>query len=256
MSDPFGLDGRVALVTGGAGRLGEAFARALLAAGAEVVLAGRGPDRLAECAARLGDERVSFVAADVASEESVAELFAEVERTTGGADILVNNAAIASDAPLGEVTEEGLASVLSTNVTGVVLCAQRAAESMRSKGAGKIINIGSIYGTVATSPSLYEGTEMVRASIPYVASKSALVNLTRDLAIRLAPENIQVNMLSPGGVEAGQPLEFRERYVARTPAGRMATPADPAGTLVFLASAASDYVVGQNIHVDGGFTAW
>ncbi len=256
MSDPFRLDGRVAVVTGGGGRLGEAFGRALLAAGAEVVLTGRSSDRLEACKERLGGERITVVPADVAREGSVAELFADVERATGGADVLVNNAAIASDAPLGEITEADLSSVLATNVTGVVLCAQRAAETMRSKGAGKIINIGSIYGSVATSPSLYEGTEMVRASVPYVAAKSALVNLTRDLAIRLAPANIQVNMLSPGGVEAGQPREFQERYVARTPAGRMATPADPAGALIFLASPASDYVVGQNIHVDGGFTVW
>jgi NAD(P)-dependent dehydrogenase (short-subunit alcohol dehydrogenase family) len=97
---------------------------------------------------------------------------------------------------------------------------------------------------------------MVQASPPYVASKAALLTLTRDLAVRLAPWNIQVNMLSPGGVEADQPEAFRRNYERRTPAGRMARPDDAGGALVFLAAPASDYVTGQNILVDGGFTIW
>lgn len=256
MTDPFRLDGKIALVTGGGGRLGSAFASALAAAGAQVVLAGRDRGRLDAAAERLPADHAEVVPVDVADPDSVASLFEGVEGRFDGPDLLVNGAAIATDAPFGEVTADALASVLAANVTGVVLCAQRAAPIMRRKGGGKIINIGSIYGTVAPDPRLYEGTEMVRASAPYVASKSALVNLTRDLAVRLAPWNIQVNMLSPGGVEAGQPASFQERYVARTPAGRMATPADITGTLVYLASEASDYVAGQNIHVDGGFTVW
>jgi NAD(P)-dependent dehydrogenase (short-subunit alcohol dehydrogenase family) len=127
---------------------------------------------------------------------------------------------------------------------------------MDAAGGGKIVNIGSIYGTVAPNPSLYEGSELVRASPPYVVSKAALVNLTRDLAVRLAPRNIQVNMVSPGGIEEDQPAEFKRRYAERTPAGRMGTPDDVAGAVVFLSSKASDYITGQNLHVDGGFTSW
>ena len=256
MSSPFSLDGRVALVTGGGGRLGSTFARALVAAGARVLLAGRSDERLAAVVNELGAERVSALQADVADESSIAAIFAQVQESEGRLDVLVNNAGVASDAPFGELTAAQLHQVLAVNVVGTALCSQRAAALMGPAGGGKIVNIGSIYGTVAPSPFLYEGSEMVRASAPYVASKSALVNLTRDLAVRLAPQNIQVNMVSPGGIEADQPDEFKRRYVQRTPAGRMGQPEDVAGAVVYLSSSAADYVTGQNLHVDGGFTAW
>ena len=256
MTDLFSLDGRVGVVTGGGGRLGSRFAEGLVAAGAQVVLAGRQQERLDAVVEKLGKDRAAGVSTDVADAASVAALFEEAEQRFGGVDVVVNSAAIATDEPLGEVTAAGLERVLAVNVVGAVFCTQSAAPIMRRRGGGKIVNIGSIYGTVAPDSRLYEGTDMVRASPSYVASKSALVNLTRDLAARLAPSNIQVNMLSPGGVDAGQPAPFRERYVARTPAGRMTTPDDSTGTLVYLSSSASDYVTGQNIHVDGGFTVW
>jgi NAD(P)-dependent dehydrogenase (short-subunit alcohol dehydrogenase family) len=251
VSSPFSLDGRIALVTGGGGRLGSAIARGLAASGARVVVTGRDADRLAAVGAAAALE------ADLADEASIAGLFAELEGREGGLDILVNNAGTAADAPLGRVTAAQLHEVFAVNVVAATLCTQRAAPLLAARGGGKVVNVGSIYGTVAPDPSLYEGSEgMVRASPPYVASKAALVNLTRDLAVRLAPQNIQVNMVSPGGIEAGQPAEFKRRYAARTPAGRMGTPGDVVGAVVFLASSAADYVTGQNVHVDGGFTAW
>ena len=233
MTDLFRLDGRTALVTGGAGRIGSAIADALAAAGASVIASGREQ-------------------ADVTQDDQLDALFGGI----GELDILVNCAGRASAEQLGSITRDEFNAVLDLNVTSVVLCAQRAAPLMEARGGGKIVNVGSIYGSVGANRSLYEGTDMVQASAAYVAGKSALVNLTRDLAVQLAPLNIQVNMLSPGGVEAGQPEQFQERYRSRTPAGRMATPEDMAGTAVYLATAASDYVTGQNILVDGGFTSW
>jgi NAD(P)-dependent dehydrogenase (short-subunit alcohol dehydrogenase family) len=256
MSSPFSLEGRVALVTGGSGRLGTAFARALAAAGAHVVLAARSGDMLAAVVRELGADQAAALQVDLGDESSVAALFDELERSEGRLDILVNNAGVATDAPLEQVTAAQLHEVFAVNVVGATLCSQRAASLMAGAGGGKIVNIGSIYGTVAPSASLYEGSKMVRASPPYIASKSALVNLTRDLAVRLAPKNIQVNMVSPGGIEGDQPDEFKRRYLERTPAGRLGTPEDVAGAIVFLSSAASDYVTGQNLHVDGGYTSW
>jgi 2-deoxy-D-gluconate 3-dehydrogenase len=256
VTSPFSLDGRVALVTGGGGRLGTAFARALALAGARVVLAGRNGEALAAVVDELGADRAAALQVDVGDESSVSALFDELAGSEDRLDVLVNNAGIATDAPLGQVTAAQLHEVFAVNVAGATLCSQRAAPLMQAAGGGKIVNIGSIYGTVAPNPSLYDGSEMVRASLPYVASKSALVNLTRDLAVRLAPQNIQVNMVSPGGIEEDQPAEFKRRYAERTPAGRMGTPEDVAGAVVFLSSTASDYVTGQNLHVDGGFTSW
>lgn len=256
MTSIFSLEGRLAVVTGGGGRLGAAAARALVQAGANVVVAGRSRSALDAVVAELGVERASALEVDLAGESSISALFEELERAHSGLDVLVNNAGVAVDAPLEHVTAAQLHEVYAVNVVAAVLCAQRAAASMAARGGGKIVNVGSIYGTVAPNPSLYEDAEMVRASPAYVASKSALVNLTRDLAVRLAPVNVQVNMVSPGGIEAGQPEPFRRRYAERTPARRLGTPEDVGGAIVFLSSAASDYVTGQNLHVDGGFTAW
>jgi 2-dehydro-3-deoxy-D-gluconate 5-dehydrogenase len=241
----FRLDGKVALVTGAGGQLGTAFAKALADAGATVIATGRDESKLE------GHERA--IAADLSIEADIERLLDEV----GELDILVNNAGSASRERFGEVTKADMDAVLSLNVTSVLLCSQRAAPIMRRRGGGKIVNVGSIYGNVGGDRRLYEeAPDMVQVSPVYAASKSALVNLTRDLAVQLAPWNIQVNLLSPGGVEAEQQRSFKQRYAARTPAGRMGRPEDMAGTAVYLASSASDYVTGQQIVVDGGFTAW
>jgi 2-dehydro-3-deoxy-D-gluconate 5-dehydrogenase len=253
MNEPFRVDERIALVTGGSGLLGDAIARALAHAGARVIVSGRDRSKLQRTAAAVGGIAID---ADLASEGSIADLFAQIEREVGGLDILVNNAGTASAAGLEELTADELQRVFAVNVAAPALCARHAAASMSTRGGGKVVNIGSIYGTVAADQGLYDGAEMVRCSPAYAASKSALVNLTRDLAIRLAPLNVQVNLVSPGGIEAGQPQSFHDRYVARTPAGRMGKPDDVVGTVVYLCSPASDYVTGQNIHVDGGFTSW
>jgi NAD(P)-dependent dehydrogenase (short-subunit alcohol dehydrogenase family) len=253
----FELSDRVALITGAGGRLGSAFAAALASAGARLVLTGRNSDRLRSTAEAVRPGRAEVIPADLSKPDDIEALFDRIERSDGGLDILVNNAGVARDARLGQVSAEDFHEVLTVNVVAAYLCAQRAAPLMRARGGGKVVNVGSIYGSVAVDTRIYEGAaEMVQGSAPYVASKSALIILTRDLAVRLAPWNIQVNMLSPGGVEADQPAAFRLNYEARTPAGRLAQPEDVTGTLVYLAASASDYVTGQNILVDGGFSCW
>jgi NAD(P)-dependent dehydrogenase (short-subunit alcohol dehydrogenase family) len=255
MTDQFDLSGKTALVTGGSGRLGRAFAAALTERGARVIVSGRRvSDLIATCEA-TGAE--AYVCADLRNEADITSLFDELDSRAAHVDILVNNAGQAigtgPEGPRAAQFEE----VLALNVTALYICAQHAAVRMRKRGGGKIINVGSIYGLVAPDDRLYEGSSgMVSASAPYVASKSALVALTKELAVRLARDNIQVNLVSPGGVEADQPAEFRRRYAARTPAGRMAHPEDIAGVVVFLASDAANYVTGHNLVVDGGFTVW
>jgi gluconate 5-dehydrogenase len=256
VTGPFDLAGRRALVTGGGGRLGQAIAAALAAAGADVVLAGRELDRLERAAEALGPRSAGVQQLDVSDEDSIAAGFDAIEGAGGPIQILVNNAGVASPAGFEDVTAAEFARVLETNVTGAFLCARRAVPGMRELGGGKIVNVGSIYGSVAADQRIYEGSDMVRSSSPYAASKSALLNLTRDLAVRLAASNIQVNMVSPGGIAADQPAAFKEAYERRTPAGRLAEPGDVGPTAVYLGSSASDYVTGQNILVDGGFTAW
>lgn len=256
MSDgAFELTGRLALVTGASGRLGSAFARALAAAGADVIVTGRDAGRLAVTSAALGSSAAGSVVADLASSTGVDALFDDLERDHSRLDILVNNAAVAVRAPFGELTSSILHELYAVDVVAPLLAAQRAATLMPV--GGKIVNIGSIYGVAGVDTRLYDGAdEMIPASPAYVACKGALVAVTRDLAVQLAARNIQVNLLSPGGIAAGQPAQFQERYASRTPAGRMGQPEDVEGTLVWLCSRASDYVTGQNILVDGGFTAW
>jgi NAD(P)-dependent dehydrogenase (short-subunit alcohol dehydrogenase family) len=249
----FDLSDKVALVTGGGGRLGAAIAAALRACGARVVVTGRDVEQLERLRRDLGGETLA-IPADLADETAIDRLFAAAEEQAGGLDILVNNAGVARDAPLGSVRSRDFAEVLHLNVTAAYLCAQRALPLFR--GGGKIVNIGSIYGTLAADDRIYEGSELVRASAPYLASKAALVQLTRDLAVRLAARNIQVNCVSPGGIEAGQPEEFQRRYAARVPAARMATPDDVVGAVVYFASSASNYTTGQNLVIDGGLSAW
>jgi NAD(P)-dependent dehydrogenase (short-subunit alcohol dehydrogenase family) len=257
VTDPFDLSGRTALITGATGRLGRAFSHALSTAGSRMILTGQCAERLDALSEDLGPSAIATVAADLSTGEGVDAVFEAVERLGIGLDVLVNNAGIASSAKFGSLAAKDFGGVYAVNVIAAALCSQRAAMMMRERGGGKIVNIGSIYGSVAPDPAVYAGAdEMVQASSPYVASKAALLALTRDLAVRLAPWNIQVNMLSPGGVQAGQPEAFRHNYERRTPAGRMGRPEDVGGALIFLAAPASDYVTGQNILVDGGFTVW
>lgn len=248
------VEGQVALVTGAAGRLGSAIAGRLAADGAQVWLTGRDRMRLELLAAELGDRCCGVVLADLRREADVDALFANIGSPL---DVLVNNAGRASGVPYEEVGAAEFLDVLALNVVGTFLCTRRAADAMARRGGGRIVNVGSIYGSVAIDQRLYEGSlAMPRGSVPYVASKSALVTLTRELAVRLAPQNIQVNLVSPGGVRADQPEAFQRAYRERTPQGRLAEPADVAGAVRFLASEDAGYITGQNLLVDGGFTSW
>jgi len=246
----FDLTGRVAVVTGGNGGIGLGMARGLAEAGASVVVAARDAAKAEGAVAELGG-RSAFIPLDVADETSCHAMIGQTADRFSRLDILVNNAGTSIRKPPETYTAAEWHAVLDTNLTGAFLCAQAAHPVMKRSGAGKIINIGSMF---ALFGSAY--------AAPYAASKGALVQLTKSLAAAWAADNIQVNAVLPGWIDTELTRDARrqvaglhERVLARTPAGRWGIPEDLAGVAVFLASAASDFITGAAIPVDGGFSA-
>jgi gluconate 5-dehydrogenase len=249
----FDLTGRTAFVTGSSRGIGLALAKGLLQAGARVVIHGRDNARAASAAAQLaeetgGDTMVSTF--DITSLGAVDDGVAEIEAAWGTPDILVNNAGIQRRAPFLEFTVADWDDLVATNLTSAFLVSQRVARGMVERGSGKIINIGSVQ------------SQLARPSIaPYSATKGGIVMLTKGLCADLGPQGVQVNALAPGyfATELTSALvenpEFTQWVKTRTPAGRWGNVEDLVGGLVYLASAAWDFVNGQTIYVDGGMTA-
>jgi NAD(P)-dependent dehydrogenase (short-subunit alcohol dehydrogenase family) len=256
------MDGRVALVTGGAGHLGRAFAEALLEAGARVVLVDRDAEACRARALEVAQKgQASGLGCDLSDARAIPELLARVLDEHGRLDVLVNNAAYTGASglpgyavPLAAQTVEAWRAALDVNLTAPFALALAAREALVTSGTGAIVNVSSIYGRVGPNLSLYEGTAMGNPAA-YGASKGGLEQLTRHLATALAP-SVRVNAIAPGGILRGQPETFRRKYEALTPMGRMATEEDFKAAALYLASDASAYVTGQVLVVDGGFTAW
>ena len=245
----FDLRGKVAIVTGGNGGIGEGLARGLLECGATVVIAGRNETKNAIAVAELGKiGPVSAVATDVADEKQCQALIAETVRRHGGLDILFNNAGISSGGlHPHQISLEHWHKVVDTNLTAAFVLSNAAYPEMKKRGGGKIINIGSM------ASHLGHGSMAV-----YGATKAGILGLTKACASSWAPDNIQVNAILPGYIDTDmtkrlQATEMHPRGVARTAAGRLGTPDDFAGIAAFLASSASDFVTGADIAVDGGF---
>lgn len=269
----FRLDGRVAVVTGGAGLYGSVIATALAEAGATVVIASRNLARCEERAAQLRDSgyRTLAMPLDLTDDGSIMALKDRVVAAFGHVDILFNNAAGRAAGTAEEQMRRGFAAprlsmdgmtrpqweaAMAVNASGLFICAQVFAEQMKVQGnGGNIVNISSIYGMVGPTFPIYEGTQM---TVPpdYAFAKGGIINFTRYLATWYAPYGIRVNCISPGGYYAGQPEAFVRNYERRVPLGRMARWNDLKGAAVFLASDASQYITGQNLAVDGGWTAW
>ena len=231
-----GLAGRLAVVTGALGNLGPVWTAALAGAGARVVgldvREGEGVER-----------------ADVTDRAALERVLADV----GTPAVLVNNAGI--DAPPGG-GEGDFARTLEVNVSGLHNATEIFGRAMCTAGGGSIVNIGSLYASIAPIPAFYEHIEPpFTKPAAYGASKAAVINLTRYFARLWGPHGVRVNALSPGGVRGRQDAEFVRKYSERVPLGRMADPEDLVGALLFLVSDASAYVTGQELRVDGGFTA-
>ena len=250
----FGLNGRVAVVTGASSGLGVGFARALAQAGANLVLAARRADRLESLAAELREAgaEVLPVACDVTDPNQVEALKDACLERFGRADILVNNAGTTEIVPAENESEEAFLRVLNVNLNGTFYCAQRFGRVMLEAGQGSIINVASILGLVASGSIPQAG---------YVASKGAVVNLTRELAAQWARRGVRVNGIAPGFFmsEMTEEMFSDERSMSwlrrKTPAGRPGEVEELYGAVIYLASDASSYVTGQTIAVDGGWTA-
>jgi NAD(P)-dependent dehydrogenase (short-subunit alcohol dehydrogenase family) len=253
----FQLDGKIALVTGGAGIYGVHIARALAEAGAHVIIASRGTHKCEKLAEELRNDSLRAEAAhlDLTSESSVRTLREKILANHLHLDILVNNAVARFGGDLRHVSAAQWESAMKVNSTGLFLACQIFSEPMQQARSGSIVNIASIYGMVGYDSMIYEGTPLSN-TVSYAFAKGGMINLTRYLASFLAPFGVRVNCLSPGGSRtADTPAEFVSNYSRRTPLQRMAEPDDIKGPLVFLASEASRYITGQNLPVDGGWTA-
>ena len=248
MTLDLGLEGRVAIVTGALGKLGPVWTEALERAGATVV--------------KLDVQEAPGVdQADVTDRASLAAVRERFDTPS----ILVNNAGIdqppESGARTYRIEDVPLADFRRTvdvNLVGAFNAIQVFGSAMRDAGRGSIVNIGSLYASIAPEPAFYEHMEADPPFLKpaaYGASKAGLLALTRYFARLWGPQDVRVNALSPGGVLGAQDPEFLRKYTARVPLGRMAEPTDLAGALLFLASDASRYVTGHELRVDGGFTA-
>jgi 2-deoxy-D-gluconate 3-dehydrogenase len=243
----------VAIVTGGNGGIGRGIALGFAEAGADLAIFGRNEEKNRKTLAELTDlgARAAAVKVDMTDRRALQPAFHRAEKELGPVDILVNNAGIVSlSGGILQETPESWDEVIETQMNSVFLLSKLAAASMALRKHGKIINIGSMYS--------FFGSGLIPS---YSAAKGAIIQLTKSMAIELAPHGIQVNAIAPGWIETDMTAPVRseemksmnDEIVSRTPAGRWGQPDEVAGTAIFLASQASDFVTGETIRVDGGY---
>jgi 2-deoxy-D-gluconate 3-dehydrogenase len=250
----FNLSGSVALITGGNGGIGLAFGKAMAEAGARVMVAGRNTKKNAAAVEQiqsLGAEADS-IEVDITDPEACRRMVQETVKRFNSLNILVNNAGTAVRKQPQDISLEEFRLVMETNLTSAFVTSQAAYPEMLKVGGGKIINIGSMMSLFGAA-----------FSSPYASSKGGIVQLTKSLACAWAKDNIQCNAVLPGWIDTELTQQARqqvpglhERVLSRSPTGRWGVPDDHAGTAVFLASQASDFVTGASIPVDGGYSVF
>jgi len=248
----FSCKNKVAVVAGGNGLLGKEIVKALADFDAKVYIA----DLIEEDSST--PSQAGFVDLDISNGDSVSSAFEKVFNEEGQLDIFVNCAYPRTKAwgnTLENVDFDSWKEHLNSHLGGYFLASREAADRMKRTRGGSIINFSSIYGVVAPDFSIYQGTTMTMP-VEYAAIKSGVIGVTQYLATYYGDFNVRANVISPGGIFDGQPEQFVEKYSQKTPLGRMGKPDEIIGAVVFLASNASSYVTGQNLLVDGGWTAW
>jgi NAD(P)-dependent dehydrogenase (short-subunit alcohol dehydrogenase family) len=249
----FDLGGKTALVTGGSGGIGKKVALAYVQAGAQVAIADRNSETLEEVTGDITATggKVIPISCDVTQPEQVSRMLDQVTTELGGVDIAVCNAGIVTVTPILEMSAEEFQRIQNTNVNGVFLTAQAAARAMVRQGqGGVIINTASMSGHIINTPQ-YEGH--------YCASKAAVMHLTKAMAVEFAPHNIRVNSVSPGYIrtELVEPYtDYHPLWESKIPMRRLGRPEELTGLYLYLASAASSYMTGSDIVIDGGYTCW
>ncbi|MGB3782347.1 SDR family oxidoreductase [Priestia megaterium] len=254
IKDLFDLTGKTAIITGGGRGLGEQMAEGLAEAGANIVLCSRKKEACQQVADRLArlDVKTLALTCDISQPEDIKNVVHQTIETFGRIDILINNSGATWGAPVEEMPLEAWQKVMNINVTGTFLMAQEAGKEMIKQKAGKIINIASIAGLGGTDPQYMD-------TIGYNTSKGAVITFTKDLAVKWGQHNIQVNAIAPGFFPtkmSGAIMEQgKDYFLSQTPLKRFGSEADLKGAAVFLASAASNYITGDVLTVDGGVHA-
>lgn len=252
--DLFSLQGKTAIVTGGGRGLGAQIAQGFAEAGANVVLCSRKVEACEEIASQLAQLGVQTLAlaCDVTKPEEIAHVVSKTVETFGKIDILVNNSGASWGAPAVDMPYEAWQKVFDVNVNGTFLMTQAVGKVMLAQKAGKIINIASIAGLGGTLPDFMD-------TIGYNASKGAVITLTKDLAVKWGPSGVNINAIAPGFFPTKMSNVLIERgqdyLMGATPLKRLGAENDLKGVALFLAAAASDYVTGEVIVVDGGMSA-
>lgn len=253
------MQGTVAMVTGGGTHLGLGMATALAELGATVYLLGRRRDVVQASAEALQAKGLAAfpVSCDAADEAGMEQVVQEIVHQHGRLDVMVCNAGGAFGTSMApHISVADLEATLRLNVTTTMVCAQTAARAMLPKQRGAIITIGSLHATLGSDPRLY-APGFKRSTQSYHASKGAILNLTRALACELAQYNITVNCISPGQIPKPSLDDFtRENFRNMVPLGRLGVPSDLAGAVTLFASEAGRWITGQNLTVDGGWSAW
>jgi len=255
----FDLTGRVALITGGSGYLGSSFAEILAAAGANVVIGSRHAETAQRVARELPSTGTSThygVVLDQLDEDSLHAGFDAAVEVAGKVDILINNGQQGHALDLTDVTGEAFSRDLQ-NATGYFLLARRLRDHVVARNAtGSVVMIGSMYGVVGSYPDAYDGV-CTASPVQYHTLKGGIIHMTRHLGVYWAKDGVRVNCLSPGPFPGEHaPAEMVERLKTKSPMGRMGLPDELQGALLLFASDAGSYITGQNLLVDGGWTAW
>lgn len=254
IKDLFDLTGKTAIITGGGRGLGEQMAEGLAEAGANIVLCSRKKEACQQVADRLArlDVKTLALTCDISQPEDIKNVVHQTIETFGRIDILINNSGATWGAPVEKMPLEAWQKVMNINVTGTFLMSQEAGKEMIKQKAGKIINIASIAGLGGTDPQYMD-------TIGYNTSKGAVITFTKDLAVKWGQHNIQVNAIAPGFFPtkmSGAIMEQgKDYFLSQTPLKRFGSEADLKGAAVFLASAASNYITGDVLTVDGGVHA-
>lgn len=266
-SELFSVRNEIIIITGVCGQLGSHYAHRLLTLGARVVGLDLESRPNAEELARSYPDRFFFIPTDITRGLELEVALSQIKNIFGSPTVLINNAAIDSppNAPLTETgpfetyPDESWEQIMSVNLTGVYKTCKIFGAAMAENGYGSIINVSSIYGIVSPDQSIYDyrrkrGEEFFKP-IAYAASKSGIINMSRYLGVYWGKKSIRVNTLVLAGVQNNQDPEFLQAYCSRIPIGRMASPSDYEGAIVFLSSRASSYMTGAMLVVDGGWTA-